>query len=109
MLEGQVAVVTGAGRGIGKEIALRFAREGADIAVIDVNVDGAAATAREVEAAGRRSSVTQADVSDFRAVRAAIAKIATDFGRIDILVNNAGIEKRAPFLEILPERSVSSM
>jgi len=103
MLEGQVAVVTGAGRGIGKAIALRFAREGADIAVIDVNVDGAAATAREVEAAGRRSSVTQADVSDFRAVRAAIAKIAMDFGRIDILVNNAGVEKRAPFLDILPE------
>lgn len=103
MLEGQVAVVTGAGRGIGKAIALRFAREGADIAIIDVNADGAATTAHEVEAAGRRSSVTQADVSDFRAVRAAVAKIAADFGSIDILVNNAGVEKRAPFLEIVPE------
>jgi len=103
MLEGQVAVVTGAGRGIGKAIALRFAAEGADIAVIDVNADGAAATAREVAAAGRRSSVTQADVSDYRAVRDAVAKIAADFGRIDILVNNAGVEKRSPFLEIAPE------
>lgn len=103
MLEGQVAVVTGAGRGIGKAIALRFAAEGADIAVIDVNTDGASATAREVAAAGRRSSVTQADVSDYGAVRAAVAKIAADFGRIDILVNNAGVEKRSPFLEIAPE------
>jgi 3-oxoacyl-[acyl-carrier protein] reductase len=102
MLEGQVAVVTGAGRGIGKSIALRFAREGADIAVIDVNTD-TTDTAREVTAAGRRCSVMHADVSDVRAVRAAVAQIAVDFGRIDILVNNAGVEKRTPFLEIAPE------
>jgi len=102
MLEGQVAVVTGAGRGIGKSIALRFARAGADIAIIDVNTDGTE-TAREVVDTGRRCSVINADVSDVRAVRAAVAQIAADFGRIDILVNNAGIEKRAPFLEIAPE------
>jgi 3-oxoacyl-[acyl-carrier protein] reductase len=102
MLEGQVAVVTGAGRGIGKSIALRFAREGADIAVIDVNTD-TTDTAREVTDAGRRCSVMHADVSDVRAVRAAVAQIAVDFGRIDILVNNAGVEKRTPFLEIAPE------
>lgn len=103
MLEGQVALITGSGRGIGKAIALRFAREGADIAVLDVHRERAEATAREVLSVGRRATVRVADVSDFQAVQAAVSEVAAELGRLDVLVNNAGIETRAPFLEIRPE------
>jgi 3-oxoacyl-[acyl-carrier protein] reductase len=103
ILEGQVAIVTGAGRGIGKAIALRFAQEGADIGVIDINSETAESTAQEIRRSGRRATVNATDVSKIHQVEAAINHIASEFGRIDILVNNAGIEKRAPFLEITPE------
>jgi len=102
-LEGQVAMVTGGGRGIGKAIALRFAQAGADISVIDVNSETAAATGREIRGLGRRAMVTVADVSDPLAVEAAVKEVVAQLGRLDVLVNNAGIEKRAPFLEITPE------
>ncbi len=101
-LDGQVAVVTGGGRGIGKAIALRLASEGADIAVIDIDGDTATTTAREVLQLSRRSTVKVADVSDFRAIRVAVTEVVAELGRIDVLINNAGIEKRAPFLEIEP-------
>jgi len=103
VLEDQVAIVTGSGQGIGKAIALRFARAGADIAVVDANPETAAATGREVQRLGRRAVVRVADVSDFHDVDAAVNEIAAELGRIDVLVNNAGIEKRAPFLEITPD------
>jgi NAD(P)-dependent dehydrogenase (short-subunit alcohol dehydrogenase family) len=103
MLEGQVALVTGAGRGIGKTIALRFAREGADIAVLDVHRESAEATAREVASLGRRAAVKVADVSDVQAVQAAVSEVVAELGRLDVLMNNAGIETRTPFLEIRPE------
>jgi 3-oxoacyl-[acyl-carrier protein] reductase len=102
-LDGQVAVVTGGGRGIGKAIALRLASEGADIAVIDVDGNTASATARDIQQSGRRSTTKVADVSDFRAIRGAVMEVAAELGRIDVLINNAGIEKRAPFLEIEPD------
>ena len=102
-LDERVALVTGGGRGIGRAIALRFAREGADVAVIDVDGEMAGDLAREIQALGRRSTATIADVSDFRAVRAAVREITATLGRIDVLVNNAGIEKKAPLLEIDPE------
>jgi len=100
--ESQVAMVTGGGQGIGKAIALRFAREGADIGVVDVNPETAAATAGEIRHLGRRAVVTVADVSDVVAAQAAVSEIVADLGRLDVLVNNAGIEKRASFLEITP-------
>ncbi|TME10139.1 MAG: 3-oxoacyl-ACP reductase FabG [Chloroflexi bacterium] len=100
MLEGQVALVTGGGRGIGKAIALRLAREGADIAIIDMNREGAEATGRDVSGLGRRIAVHEADISDPAAVQATVRAIVTELGRLDVLVNNAGIEKRSPFLEI---------
>jgi 3-oxoacyl-[acyl-carrier protein] reductase len=103
VLEGQVAVVTGGGQGIGKAIALRFAREGADIALIDVNAETAEATGREVRDFGRRAAVKLADVSDIEAIQAAVAELVAEFGRLDILVNNAGVERRSPFLEITAE------
>jgi 3-oxoacyl-[acyl-carrier protein] reductase len=103
VLEGQVAIVTGGGRGIGKAIALRFAHDGADVAILDVDGETASATAREIRALQRRALFLTTDVSDHAAVGAAVAEIARDLGRLDVLVNNAGIEKRAPFLEIAPE------
>jgi len=102
-LQGQVAVVTGAGQGIGKAIATRFASEGADIGIIDVNGEKAQATSEDIRRIGRNALVSVADVANFHAVEAAIARIVGELGRLDILINNAGIEKRAPFLEITPE------
>jgi len=102
-LQGQVAVVTGAGQGIGKAIATRFASEGADIGIIDVNGEKAQATSEDIRRIGRNALVSVADVANFHAVEAAIGEIVGKLGRLDILINNAGIEKRAPFLEITPE------
>jgi 3-oxoacyl-[acyl-carrier protein] reductase len=102
VLKDQVAVVTGGGQGIGRAIALRFAREGADIAVIDVNRETAEAAGRDIRDLGRRAVIKAVDVSDFGAVEAGVTEIVEELGRIDVLVNNAGIEKRAAFLEITP-------
>jgi 3-oxoacyl-[acyl-carrier protein] reductase len=101
-LEGQVAMITGGGRGIGKAIALRFAREGADIAILDIDRSTAEATAQEVRDLGRRVVIKVADTSVFDAVETAVTDVVGELARIDVLVNNAGIEKRAPFLEITP-------
>jgi NAD(P)-dependent dehydrogenase (short-subunit alcohol dehydrogenase family) len=103
VLHGQVALVTGGGRGIGKAIALRFAREGADVGVLDIEHETAEATAHEIRELGRRAVGSTADVSDPDAVSAAVTEIVGELGKLDILVNNAGIEKRAPFLEIAPD------
>ena len=102
VLEGQVAIVTGGGQGIGKAIALRLAAEGADIGIIDVNSKTAEATCAEIKDLNRRAVATLTDVANFHAVEAAVNEIVGSLGRVDVLVNNAGIEKRAPFLEITP-------
>jgi 3-oxoacyl-[acyl-carrier protein] reductase len=102
-LQGQVALVTGAGRGIGKAIALRFAREGADIAVVELNGEWAQATGEEIKKLGRRVFVKTADVSDYDQIQAAVREAASSLGKLDILVNNAGIGKTQPFLEITKE------
>lgn len=103
ILEGQVAIVTGGGQGIGKAIALRFAAEGADVGIIDVNGRSADATGKAIRDLNRRTVSTITDVANFQAVEAAVNEIVGELGRLDILVNSAGIEKRAPFLEITPE------
>ncbi|MFB3895451.1 MAG: 3-oxoacyl-[acyl-carrier-protein] reductase [bacterium] len=92
-LTGQIAIVTGAGAGIGKAIALALAKEGADIAVTDVNLEAVQQTAAEIEALGRKSYAAQSDVSDSAAVEGFISAVVEKFGRIDILVNNAGITR----------------
>jgi NAD(P)-dependent dehydrogenase (short-subunit alcohol dehydrogenase family) len=95
-----VALVTGAGRGIGQAIALAFAREGARVAVADVDPRTAAATARRIGPA--RALALHLDVADGASVAAGFAALDRRWGRIDIAVTNAAIEPLAPFLE-LPE------
>jgi len=99
-LKDQVAFVTGAGSGIGKAVALRFAREGADIAILERDEARGRATAAEVEATGRRAWVHACDVADCDAAQGAVAAAAEALGRLDILVNCAGISKPEKFLEI---------
>jgi len=90
-LTGRTAIVTGAATGLGRGIALLFADEGADVAVIDRNGEGAARTAETILARGRRSAAATADVGDETAVERAFAEIHAKLGDADILVNNAGI------------------
>ena len=92
-LAGQVAVVTGAGRGIGRAIALKFAQAGADVACISRTAENAEKVAGEVRAEGRKSWAHAADVADAAAVVAASEKILAETGRVDVLVNNAGITR----------------
>jgi 2-hydroxycyclohexanecarboxyl-CoA dehydrogenase len=102
-LEGKKAIVTGAGQGIGKAIALELARRGADVAVCDLNPETAAQAAKEVEALGRQALGLPVDVSDSRAVAEVVEESLRAFGRIDILVNNAGWDIVQPFLDTTPE------
>jgi len=92
-LEGKVALVTGGGRGIGREIALLFAKEGSDIVIWDVNLTDAQKTCQDIQTLGRKTSAEQVDVTDYTKVEEALNKILDKFGKIDILVNNAGITK----------------
>ena len=101
--ENQVVLVSGAGRGIGREIALSFAREGADIGFAEINEETARATIEEIKKLGRRVFFSRADVSDHAQVQQFVAGAAREFGRIDVMVNNAGIARPQPFLEITPE------
>jgi glucose 1-dehydrogenase len=100
-LSGKVALVTGAGQGIGQAIAVRLAQEGADVIVDDrVADERTAETLRQVEAAGRRGMVIGADLSDTAATKRMIADGVREMGRIDILVNNAGVERNAAFWDV---------
>ncbi len=92
-LNGMKAIVTGASRGLGKGIALRLAKEGADVACIARSVESAQPTVDEIKALGREAKAYGVDVSDEAAVTAAVEAIAGDFGGVDILVNNAGINR----------------
>ena len=94
LLEGKVAIITGAARGIGKSIALAYAAEGCDIAFTDIVINETAeATAKEIAAYGVRVEAYQSNAANFEETQKVVEKIAADFGRIDILVNNAGITK----------------
>jgi 3-oxoacyl-[acyl-carrier protein] reductase len=105
LLENKVAVITGAARGIGKAIALKFASEGCHIAFTDIALDEAAeTTCREVENYGVTCRAYAGDASDFAGVHATVEQIVSDFGRIDILVNNAGITKDTLLLRMSEEQ-----
>ena len=94
LLENKVALITGAARGIGKAIALKYASEGADIAFTDLVINEAAEeTVRELEAFGVKVRAYASNAADFEATQTVVEQIVADFGRIDVLVNNAGITK----------------
>jgi len=102
-LKGQVAIVTGGGRGIGRATALELARLGADIVIADLDQAGAKRTAEEVAALGRRSVALSTDVTSRADLRAMVDRTTAEFGRIDILVNNAGIYRAAATLDVTEE------
>jgi len=102
-LKGKVALITGAAQGIGREISLAFAREGADIVVGDVNIEKAQATQREIELLGRKAMALELNVTDYKKVEEGVNKILDKFAKIDILVNNAGITKDGLLLRMKEE------
>src|SRR5712691_8279096 len=99
-LDNQIAVVTGAGRGIGRAIALKFAGAGADVACVSRTAENAEKVAVEVRALGRRAWAHALDVADSQAVAAVAGKILSEAGRVDILVNNAGVARDALLLRM---------
>lgn len=99
-VEGKVAFITGAGSGIGRATALVLARGGADVALCDVNLAGAEATAQEVSGLGGKALAFRVDVTRLDAVEAAVAQAQREWGRVDILFSNAGIAEQVPFTEM---------
>jgi len=97
---GQVAVITGGARGIGQACALRFAREGAHVALLDILQAEAAATAREAEALGVKALAIACDVRDVNQLAAAVEQVMDTWGRIDVWVNNAGVYSGSPLPEV---------
>ena len=92
-LANQIAVVTGAGRGIGRAIALKFAKEGADVVVVSRTQENSEKVAAEIRALGRQAWAFAVDVADAAAVNAAAEKILAATNKVDILVNNAGVTR----------------
>jgi 3-oxoacyl-[acyl-carrier protein] reductase len=102
-LENQIAVITGAGRGIGRAIALKFAAEGADVVCVSRTQENAKKTAGDVRALGRRAWALAVDAADSAAVLGAAEKILEEAGRVDILVNNAGITRDGLLMRLSEE------
>ncbi|GAC1448472.1 MAG: SDR family NAD(P)-dependent oxidoreductase [Isosphaeraceae bacterium] len=102
-LTGRVALVTGAARGLGRAIALGLARQGAVVAVLDVDEAGGAETASTIVSLGQRAGAWACDVGDERQVQAVVKAVREAFGPIDVLVNNAGITRRIALFDWKPE------
>lgn len=97
-LDGKVVIITGGGSGIGRAVCQRFADEQANVAIFDINGDGAAETAGLIADAGGHARTYVTDISDYDAVEAAVATAEKDLGPVDVLVNNAGWDEAKPFL-----------
>ncbi len=105
LLEGKVALVTGAGRGIGKAIALRYAEEGANVAFTDLVINEAVEqTVKELEAMGVKAKAYASNAALFEETHNVVKQVVEDFGRIDILVNNAGITKDGLMMRMSEEQ-----
>lgn len=102
-LADKVAIVTGAGRGMGRAIALRFAQEGAHVITADIDAATAQEAAAAVEALGRRSLPLRVDLGEVTDIHTLVTQALEMFGRIDILVNNAGVTKALGLFDITPE------
>jgi len=102
-LTGKIAVVTGAAQGIGRDIALALASDGADVAICDVNLEAAQRTAADIEAQGRKSLAVKTNVASSEDVNAMVGQVVEKFGRVDILVNNAGITRDGLILRMKDE------
>jgi glucose 1-dehydrogenase len=103
LLPGKVAIVTGAAQGIGRASAVRLAKEGAKVAVCDVNAGGASEVAKAIAVNGGQAVPIRCDVSKAEDVADALAATLSAYGRVDVLVNNAGILDDAPFLDLKVE------
>ena len=99
-LEGKVAIITGAGIGMGESHARRFAEEGAAVVLVDIDLPSAEKVTAEIKAKGQRALAVKADISNKEAVQQMVKKALDAFGKIDILVNNAAIFKGAPAVEL---------
>ena len=99
-LKDKKAIITGAGSGFGKQTALTFAREGADVLLADIDLEAAKETAKEVEGFGRLAVSTRTDVGDEEQVEDMAQSALKSFGRIDILINNAGIAQFEPIQDV---------
>jgi 3-oxoacyl-[acyl-carrier protein] reductase len=104
VLKDRVAIVTGAGQGLGAAIAKAYAREGAKVAVVDLAAEPAARVAGEIAAAGGQALALTCDVAERSAVEAMAARVTEAWGRVDILVNNAGITRTAMLHKMTPEQ-----
>ena len=102
-IDGKVALVTGAGQGIGRGIALRLAKDGAHIGIVDMNEEKMIKVAKEVEALGRKAIICRADVSSRDEVFKAVSYVEEKLGGFDIMINNAGIAQVNPLQEVTPE------
>jgi 3-oxoacyl-[acyl-carrier protein] reductase len=102
-LKGKKAVVTGAGQGIGRSIAMKMAHEGADVVIAEMNPDTGERVRKEVEALGRKALSFAVDVADPRQVRGMVEEVLRIWGRIDILINNAGFDRGATLLKVKEE------
>ena len=95
--DGKVVIVTGSGQGIGKGIALHFAKLGANVAIVEINMDAANTVVKEIQGMGRKAIAVNTDVTDFEQTKAMASQVIGELGGIDILVNNAGY--------VIPEQS----
>ena len=99
-LQDKVAIVTGAGTGVGKAIALRYAREGAQVVVAEIDEASGEKTAAEIAGSGQRSLFLRTDMGNLKDIEALVAKTVGTFGRLDILMNNAGVTRKLDFFEV---------
>lgn len=103
-LKGKVAIITGGASGIGKATAIRFAEEGASIAIWDVNEEKGAETVAEIQAMGSKATFYKVNTVQLQSVEAAAAEVVKDYGQLDILINNAGITRDATLLKMTEEQ-----